>query len=130
MGSPRDDPAVFFRPVQPLRWRGWRPATWALVALAVPVEWVATLLAVAAVTFTRAGACYEPALAADLHAAQRALVLIAVTAAVPWLAALTVARRKIRVAGFAALAVLPATFWTTQTLASSPAEFTSGFCIY
>lgn len=104
--------------------------TWLLVAVAVPVEWLVTLLAVATVTFATAGSCYQPALAADLQAAQRALLLIGVTAAVPWLIALTVADRRLRVAGFAVLAVLPAAFWMTQTFASSPADFTNGVCLY
>jgi hypothetical protein len=128
--SSGDDPAVFYRAAEPLRFRGSRPVTWLLVAVAVPVEWAVTLLAVATVTSATAGSCNEPAQAADLHAAQRALLLISVTAAVPWLMALTVAGRRLRVAGFAALAVPPAAFWMSQTFASSPADFTNSFCLY
>ena len=73
-----------------------------------------------------AGYCRDPA--AGLQQAQRASVVIAVAACLPWLPAVWTARYRLRVVCFAIAAVAYPVFWTIKMLVSSPQDFIFRWC--
>ena len=113
-----------------IRWRGWRPALWVSAVVAMLITWSITFVVSAFQTLLHAGVCNEPAAAADLAEAQRALVLLAVAVAVPWAVALWRTRHRLRVAVFTGLALAPAAMGAVQALVAAPADYTMSWCLY
>jgi hypothetical protein len=113
-----------------IRWRGWRPALWTATVVAVLVSWFVTFVVSAYQTLRHAGVCQEPALPADLAEAQRALVVLALATAAPWLVALWRTTFRLRVGLFAVLAVAPATIGAGQVLRATPADYVLAWCLY
>lgn len=130
VGRPGAPTGVDTGPRPLIRWRGWRPALWAAAVIAVLVTWGVTFIVAAYQTLMHAGVCNEPAPAADLAQAQRALVLLAAVATIPWAVALLRTRYRLRVAVFAVVALAPVAVWTVQALQATPADYVLNWCLY
>ena len=89
-----------------------------------------TLVAYGVISLVWAGVCREPAAAANLQNAQRAAMVLAVVACLPWLLAMRTARYKLRILCFAIPAVAFSVVPMATLLFSSRAEFSSSWCAF
>jgi hypothetical protein len=105
--SRKPDHLLVGQPHDPVRWRGWHPARWVALWLGALVQAWVMLYVVAAIFFLHSGLCGEPPYLADVQDGRRALWILLAVVAAPWSLAVLTARRRLRVAIAAVVAVSP-----------------------
>ena len=85
----------------------WTATHWFLIALASAASVVITTVVVGLTYFSYQTTCGDAATPSEVAAGQRALAVVAVVAATPWLVALWRSRRRLRIAVAATIGVAP-----------------------